>query len=71
MLPALESDGGETSVDGVDRTVQKYLEEESKWQVRLSAENCLHPWRYSELVRARPGGICSDFEFSAVVSRRL
>ncbi|XP_047910432.2 E3 ubiquitin-protein ligase LRSAM1 isoform X1 [Anser cygnoides] len=32
VLPALESDGGETSVDGVDRTVQKYLEEESKWQ---------------------------------------
>ncbi|NWZ20047.1 LRSM1 ligase, partial [Asarcornis scutulata] len=31
-LPALESDGGETSVDGVDRTVQKYLEEENKWQ---------------------------------------
>jgi len=35
VLPALESDGGETSVDGVDRTVHKYLEEESKWQVRL------------------------------------
>ncbi|NXY11284.1 LRSM1 ligase, partial [Pteruthius melanotis] len=32
LLPALESDGGGTSVDGVDRTVQKYLEEESEWQ---------------------------------------
>ncbi|XP_062361534.1 E3 ubiquitin-protein ligase LRSAM1 isoform X2 [Cinclus cinclus] len=28
----LESDGGGTSVDGVDRTVEKYLEEENKWQ---------------------------------------
>lgn len=36
VLPALESDGGETSVDGVDRTVHKYLEEESKWQNRFS-----------------------------------
>ncbi|XP_048821890.1 E3 ubiquitin-protein ligase LRSAM1 isoform X3 [Lagopus muta] len=35
MLPALESDG-ETSVDGVDRTVHKYLEEESKWQNKFS-----------------------------------
>ncbi|NXD39598.1 LRSM1 ligase, partial [Copsychus sechellarum] len=32
LLPTLESDGGGTSVDGVDRTVEKYLEEESKWQ---------------------------------------
>ncbi|KAF1604077.1 UNVERIFIED_CONTAM: E3 ubiquitin-protein ligase LRSAM1, partial [Eudyptes robustus] len=32
LLPVLESDGGGTSVDGVDRTVHKYLEEESKWQ---------------------------------------
>ncbi|KFW07244.1 E3 ubiquitin-protein ligase LRSAM1, partial [Eurypyga helias] len=31
-LPALESDGGGTSGDGVDGAVQKYLEEESKWQ---------------------------------------
>ncbi|NWI46422.1 LRSM1 ligase, partial [Picathartes gymnocephalus] len=31
-LPTLESDGGGTSVDGVDRTVEKYLEEESEWQ---------------------------------------
>ncbi|XP_015135140.2 E3 ubiquitin-protein ligase LRSAM1 isoform X4 [Gallus gallus] len=36
VLPALESDGGETSVDGVDRTVHKYLEEESKWQNKFS-----------------------------------
>ncbi|NXO22385.1 LRSM1 ligase, partial [Cisticola juncidis] len=28
----LESDAGGTSVDGVDRTVEKYLEEESEWQ---------------------------------------
>ncbi|NXY34709.1 LRSM1 ligase, partial [Pomatorhinus ruficollis] len=35
LLPVLESDGGGTSVDGVDRTVEKYLEEESEWQVRL------------------------------------
>ncbi|NWI00626.1 LRSM1 ligase, partial [Tichodroma muraria] len=32
VLPTLESDGGGTSVDGVDRTVEKYLEEESEWQ---------------------------------------
>nr|XP_021407304.1 E3 ubiquitin-protein ligase LRSAM1 [Lonchura striata domestica] len=32
LLPTLESDGGGTSVDGVDRTVQKYLDEESEWQ---------------------------------------
>ncbi|NXW78482.1 LRSM1 ligase, partial [Hirundo rustica] len=31
-LPTLESDGGGTSVDEVDRTVEKYLEEESEWQ---------------------------------------
>ncbi|XP_054139895.1 E3 ubiquitin-protein ligase LRSAM1 isoform X3 [Melozone crissalis] len=32
LLPTLESDGGGTSVDEVDRTVEKYLEEESEWQ---------------------------------------
>ncbi|XP_066188630.1 E3 ubiquitin-protein ligase LRSAM1 isoform X4 [Sylvia atricapilla] len=32
LLPTLESDGKGTSVDGVDRTVEKYLEEESEWQ---------------------------------------
>ncbi|KAM9218211.1 E3 ubiquitin-protein ligase LRSAM1 isoform 3-T3 [Leptosomus discolor] len=32
LLPALESDGGGASVDGVDRAVHKYLEEESEWQ---------------------------------------
>ncbi|XP_054372909.1 E3 ubiquitin-protein ligase LRSAM1 isoform X2 [Molothrus ater] len=32
LLPTLESNGGGTSVDGVDRTVEKYLEEESEWQ---------------------------------------
>ncbi|NXW83230.1 LRSM1 ligase, partial [Alopecoenas beccarii] len=32
LLPMLESDGGGTSVDGVDRAVQKYLEEENEWQ---------------------------------------
>ncbi|XP_063265654.1 E3 ubiquitin-protein ligase LRSAM1 isoform X3 [Prinia subflava] len=32
LHPTLESDGGGTSVDGVDRTVEKYLEEESEWQ---------------------------------------
>ncbi|XP_065274842.1 E3 ubiquitin-protein ligase LRSAM1 isoform X3 [Emys orbicularis] len=32
LLPVLESDGGETSVDGVDRRVHKYMEEESEWQ---------------------------------------
>ncbi|KAM6193060.1 E3 ubiquitin-protein ligase LRSAM1 isoform 1-T3 [Sarcoramphus papa] len=32
LLPVLESDGGGTSVDGVDRAVHKYLEEESEWQ---------------------------------------
>ncbi|NWV20481.1 LRSM1 ligase, partial [Origma solitaria] len=32
QLPTLESDAGGTSVDGVDRTVDKYLEEESEWQ---------------------------------------
>ncbi|XP_035197482.1 E3 ubiquitin-protein ligase LRSAM1 isoform X2 [Oxyura jamaicensis] len=35
VLPVLEGDGGETSVDGVDGTVHKYLEEESKWQNRF------------------------------------
>ncbi|KAM7033941.1 E3 ubiquitin-protein ligase LRSAM1 isoform 2-T2 [Acridotheres tristis] len=38
LLPTLESDGGGTSVDGVDRTVEKYLEEESKWQERKTQE---------------------------------
>uniref|UniRef100_A0A8C8SXJ8 Leucine rich repeat and sterile alpha motif containing 1 n=1 Tax=Pelusios castaneus TaxID=367368 RepID=A0A8C8SXJ8_9SAUR len=37
LLPVLESDGGETSVDGVDSSVHKYMEEENKWQVRISA----------------------------------
>ncbi|KAM6337174.1 E3 ubiquitin-protein ligase LRSAM1 isoform 4-T6 [Alca torda] len=32
LLPVLENDGGGTSVDGVDRAVHKYLEEESEWQ---------------------------------------
>ncbi|XP_050782448.1 E3 ubiquitin-protein ligase LRSAM1 isoform X2 [Gopherus flavomarginatus] len=32
LLPVLESDGGETSVDGVERCVHKYMEEESEWQ---------------------------------------
>ncbi|XP_040462567.1 E3 ubiquitin-protein ligase LRSAM1 isoform X3 [Falco naumanni] len=32
LLPAPGSDGGGTSVDGMDRAVQKYLEEESEWQ---------------------------------------
>ncbi|KAM9370853.1 E3 ubiquitin-protein ligase LRSAM1 [Phaethornis superciliosus] len=32
LLPALERDGGGTSVDGVDKVVLKYLEEESEWQ---------------------------------------
>ncbi|XP_053940048.1 E3 ubiquitin-protein ligase LRSAM1 isoform X2 [Cuculus canorus] len=32
LLPALESDGGGTSVDGENTTVHKYLEEESEWQ---------------------------------------
>ncbi|NXJ76427.1 LRSM1 ligase, partial [Trogon melanurus] len=32
LRPTLERDGGGTSVDGVDRAVQKYLEEESEWQ---------------------------------------
>ncbi|KFP39776.1 E3 ubiquitin-protein ligase LRSAM1, partial [Chlamydotis macqueenii] len=36
VLPTLESDGGGTSVDGVDRAVLKYLEEESEWQNKFS-----------------------------------
>ncbi|NXO54147.1 LRSM1 ligase, partial [Aramus guarauna] len=32
---ALESDGGGTSEDGVDRAVHKYLEQESEWQNRF------------------------------------
>ncbi|XP_038230261.1 E3 ubiquitin-protein ligase LRSAM1 isoform X2 [Dermochelys coriacea] len=32
LLPVLESDGGETSVDGVNRRVHKYMEEDSEWQ---------------------------------------
>ncbi|XP_072739030.1 E3 ubiquitin-protein ligase LRSAM1 isoform X1 [Ciconia boyciana] len=35
LLPTLESDGGGTSVDGVDRAVHKYLEEESTWQKKF------------------------------------
>ncbi|XP_051492467.1 E3 ubiquitin-protein ligase LRSAM1 isoform X2 [Apus apus] len=37
-LPTLESDGGGTAVDGVDRAVQKYLEEESEWQEQKMQE---------------------------------
>ncbi|XP_061335762.1 E3 ubiquitin-protein ligase LRSAM1 isoform X3 [Pezoporus flaviventris] len=37
-LPALESDGGGTSVDGVDRAVHKYLEEEGEWQEQKMQE---------------------------------
>ncbi|NXL43881.1 LRSM1 ligase, partial [Podilymbus podiceps] len=40
LLPVLESDGGGTSVDGVDRAVHKYLGEESEWQ--QSTEFCIH-----------------------------
>ncbi|NXD71785.1 LRSM1 ligase, partial [Eolophus roseicapillus] len=36
-LPALQSDGGGTSVDGVDGAVHKYLEEEGEWQQLLSS----------------------------------
>ncbi|NXH46515.1 LRSM1 ligase, partial [Dicaeum eximium] len=32
LLPMMESNGGGTSVDGADRTVEKYMEEESEWQ---------------------------------------
>ncbi|XP_071621935.1 E3 ubiquitin-protein ligase LRSAM1 isoform X3 [Heliangelus exortis] len=32
LLPALEREGGGTAVDGVDKVVLKYLEEESEWQ---------------------------------------
>ncbi|NXK32225.1 LRSM1 ligase, partial [Piprites chloris] len=32
LLPEQESNGGGSSVDGVDRTVQKYLQEASEWQ---------------------------------------
>ncbi|NWQ68632.1 LRSM1 ligase, partial [Neopipo cinnamomea] len=32
LLPEQESDGGGSSVDGVDRTVQMYLQEASEWQ---------------------------------------
>ncbi|XP_077162970.1 E3 ubiquitin-protein ligase LRSAM1 isoform X2 [Paroedura picta] len=32
LLPVLESDGGETSVDGVSRTVCKYANNEAEWQ---------------------------------------
>ncbi|XP_030317265.1 E3 ubiquitin-protein ligase LRSAM1 isoform X1 [Calypte anna] len=32
LLPALERDEGGTAVDGVDKVVLKYLEEESEWQ---------------------------------------
>ncbi|NXF25149.1 LRSM1 ligase, partial [Rhodinocichla rosea] len=36
LLPMLEGDGGGTSVDGMDRTVEKYLEEESEWQIPVT-----------------------------------
>ncbi|XP_042334271.1 E3 ubiquitin-protein ligase LRSAM1 isoform X2 [Sceloporus undulatus] len=32
LLPVLESDGAETSVDGVNRTVCKYMQNEAEWQ---------------------------------------
>ncbi|XP_015278585.1 PREDICTED: E3 ubiquitin-protein ligase LRSAM1 [Gekko japonicus] len=32
LLPVLESDGGETSVDGISRTVCKYANNEAEWQ---------------------------------------
>ncbi|NXI47767.1 LRSM1 ligase, partial [Galbula dea] len=35
LLPMPESDGGGTSVDGVDRAVHKYLEGEMEWQNRF------------------------------------
>ncbi|XP_068020180.1 E3 ubiquitin-protein ligase LRSAM1 isoform X1 [Melanerpes formicivorus] len=35
LLPTQEDDGGDTSVAGVDKTVHKYLEEESEWQDRF------------------------------------
>ncbi|XP_075572504.1 E3 ubiquitin-protein ligase LRSAM1 isoform X2 [Pelecanus crispus] len=38
LLPVLESDGRGTSVDGVDRAVHKYLEEESEWQEKKMQE---------------------------------
>uniref|UniRef100_A0A7M4EYE0 Leucine rich repeat and sterile alpha motif containing 1 n=1 Tax=Crocodylus porosus TaxID=8502 RepID=A0A7M4EYE0_CROPO len=38
LLPVLESDGGETSVDGVDWTTCKYVEEEGKWQEQKMLE---------------------------------
>ncbi|XP_053229022.1 E3 ubiquitin-protein ligase LRSAM1-like [Podarcis raffonei] len=33
LLPVLERDGGEISVDGVGRMVMKYAENEAEWQV--------------------------------------
>ncbi|NXM66979.1 LRSM1 ligase, partial [Serilophus lunatus] len=36
LLPELERDGEGTSVDGVERTVQKYLEQYSEWQNKFS-----------------------------------
>ncbi|XP_037255640.1 E3 ubiquitin-protein ligase LRSAM1 isoform X2 [Falco rusticolus] len=38
LLPAPGSDGGGTSVDGMDRAVQKYLEEETEWQEKKMQE---------------------------------
>ncbi|PKU30162.1 e3 ubiquitin-protein ligase lrsam1 isoform x1 [Limosa lapponica baueri] len=38
LLPTLESDGGGTSVDGVDQAVHKYLEEETEWQEKKMQE---------------------------------
>ncbi|NXP80030.1 LRSM1 ligase, partial [Ramphastos sulfuratus] len=35
LLPTQEADGGGTSLDEVDKTVHKYLEEESEWQDRF------------------------------------
>uniref|UniRef100_K7FSV8 Leucine rich repeat and sterile alpha motif containing 1 n=1 Tax=Pelodiscus sinensis TaxID=13735 RepID=K7FSV8_PELSI len=36
LLPVLERDGGETSVDGAERSVHRYMQEESQWQNKFS-----------------------------------
>ncbi|XP_017690789.1 PREDICTED: E3 ubiquitin-protein ligase LRSAM1 isoform X1 [Lepidothrix coronata] len=36
LLPELEGNGGGSSVDGVDRTVHKYLQEAREWQNKFS-----------------------------------
>lgn len=35
LLPVLESDGGETAVDGVSRTACVYADSETRWQVSV------------------------------------